>query len=397
VGVEFADRRAVLFRRAAAAGDAARGAAGAEVAQAWAFVEHSTSLAAIDEFIRQYGNVPIYGALVRSRREQLAKRAPAQPPQPQLQPQPQVAMAETPVRRDGVPLTAAQERALKAKDVFRECKDCPEMVVVPAGSFTMGSPAGEKERLDNEGPQHVVTIGRPFAVGKFHVTRDQFAAFVNETGYAASTTCYKYGTGIQRNGSWRDPGFSQEGSHPVVCVSWNDAKSYVDWITKKTGKQYRLLTEAEFEYAARAGTTTPFWWGSSITPAQADYDGDSVYAGGGSKGEYRRGTAPDGSFDANPWGLYNVHGNALQWMEDCWHENYNGAPADGSAWTAGDCSSRRVVRGGSWYDGPRYLRAAARQDHRRGLQCRLPPLQDVLIRFPLFLSQGSRGVSPLGL
>jgi formylglycine-generating enzyme required for sulfatase activity len=259
----------------------------------------------------------------------------------------------------GAPLTASQERGLKPKDVFRECENCPDMVVVPAGSFTMGSPAGEKERSDAEGPQHTVTIGKLFAVGKWHVTRDQFEAFVNARGYAVGTTCYKYGAGGQRNGSWRDPGFLQEGSHPVVCISWNNAKDYVDWIASKTRKPYRLLSEAEFEYAARAGTTTPFWWGSSITPAQANYNGNFVYAGDGSNGQWRHQTVPASSFAANPWGLYNVHGNAWQWTADCWHGNYDGAPSDGSGWTTG-CSRGHVVRGGSWENGPKFLRAAFR-------------------------------------
>jgi formylglycine-generating enzyme required for sulfatase activity len=130
-----------------------------------------------------------------------------------------------------------------------------------------------------------VTIRQPFAVGTFHVTRDQFAVFARETGFASHSGC-----------DWRNPGFMQEGSHPVVCVSWDDANAYANWLAKKTGKPYRLLSEAEFEYAARAGTTTPFWWGSSITPAQANYDGDYVYAGGGSKGKYRKGTVPADSF-----------------------------------------------------------------------------------------------------
>jgi formylglycine-generating enzyme required for sulfatase activity len=144
-------------------------------------------------------------------------------------------MMETPSRPGGAaPLTAVQERGLKAKDTFRECKDCPEMVVVPAGRFTMGSPSGEKERASDEGPQHVVTIGKAFAVGKFHVTRDQFAVFATETGFAAHSGC-----------DWRNPDFTQEGSHPVVCVSWDDANAYANWLAKKTGKPYRLLSEAE--------------------------------------------------------------------------------------------------------------------------------------------------------
>jgi formylglycine-generating enzyme required for sulfatase activity len=247
------------------------------------------------------------------------------------------------------PLTADQERALKPKQSFRECADCPEMVVVPAGSFTMGSPGNEKERFDNEGPQHVVTVSKPFAAGKFHVTRDQFEVFARETGYAAHLGC-----------DWRDPGFTQDGSHPVVCVSWDDANAYANWLARKTSKPYRLLSEAEWEYAARAGTSTPFWWGSSITPGQASYNSNYVYEGGGSKGEYRRGTVPAGSFAANPWGLYNVHGNSWQWTEDCYHDSYNEAPSDGSAWTTTCIGRGRVVRGGSWLYIPRYLRAAAR-------------------------------------
>jgi len=142
------------------------------------------------------------------------------------------------------------------------------MVVVPAGSFTMGAPNSEKDRSSAEGPQHEVTIRQSFAAGQLHVTVDQFSAFVQETGYEASSTCLtfedgKYGARAGR--SWRNPGFAQEGSHPVVCVSWGDARAYVDWIAKKTGKPYRLLSEAEFEYAAR-GRTSPgmyprFWFG----------------------------------------------------------------------------------------------------------------------------------------
>jgi formylglycine-generating enzyme required for sulfatase activity len=318
----------------------AGGQPASEAAQAWAAVQTSTSLAVLDDYIRQFGDVPIYGLLARTKRQTLAKV---------LEPLP-----HTPLEPGVTSLTAAQERGLKPMDTFRECENCPEMVVVPAGSFTMGSPAGESDRSSDEGPQHTVTIGRPFAVGKFHVTRDQFAVFANETGFAAHSGC-----------DWRNPGFAQEGSHPVVCVSWNDAKAYADWLARKTGKPYRLPSEAEFEYAVRADTTTPFWWGSSITPAQANYDGNYVYAGGGSKGVYRQGTVPAGSFDANPWGLYNVHGNAWQWTEDCWHNNYSGAPADGSAWTwtAGDCGYGHVARGGAWGTAPRYIRAAYRIRH----------------------------------
>jgi formylglycine-generating enzyme required for sulfatase activity len=146
----------------------------------------------------------------------------------------------------------------------------------------------------------------------------------------------------------------------VVCINWDDAKAYAAWLSQITGKPYHLLSEAEREYVTRAGTTTPLWWGSSITPDQANYDGSVVYEGGGSKGKWRKSTVLVGSFEANPWGLYNVHGNVWDWCEDVWHDNYSGAPVDGSAWLQGEDASVRVIRGGSWLNDPRLLRAASR-------------------------------------
>ena len=271
------------------------------------------------------------------------------------------------------PMTAAQERALKPKDTFRKCENCPEMVVVPAGSFTMGSPTGEKDRDKDEGPQHVVTIGRPFAVGKLHVTRDQFAAFVRETGYQASTKCV-LSNAFRPPGSWRDTGFAQEGSHPVVCVSWDDANAYANWLAKKTGKLYRLLSEAEWEYAARGrtapGTYPRFWFGDderdmcrygNFWDLEAGKHGRTVYdlpivaCNDG----YDR-TSPAGHYTPNAFGLHDIAGNAWQWIADCYHDSYNGAPADGSAWTTGKCSDDHVIRGGSWDVHPGSLRAARR-------------------------------------
>jgi formylglycine-generating enzyme required for sulfatase activity len=144
----------------------------------------------------------------------------------------------------------------------------------------------------------------------------------------------------------------------VINVSWDDAKEYAAWLSRKTGKTYRLLSEAEREYVTRAGTTTPFWWGSSISTSQANYNGRYTY-GGGAEGEYRQKTLPVDSFQPNPWGLYQVHGNVWDWVEDCWNASYQGAPSDGSAWTSGDCH-RRVVRGGSWVNNPQGLRSAIR-------------------------------------
>ncbi|MGO8952652.1 MAG: formylglycine-generating enzyme family protein [Rhodomicrobium sp.] len=229
-------------------------------------------------------------------------------------------------------------------EFFRDCSDCPEMVVVPSGAFTMGSPESETDRVGYEGPLHRVTIAEPFAVGRFAVTFAEWDACVAGGGCG----------GYRPN----DQGWGR-GKRPVVNVNWDDAKAYVQWLSKKTGKRYRLLSEAEREYVARAGTATPFWWGSAITPDVANYDGNYVYAGGGTKGEYRRKTVPVDSFKPNPWGLYQVHGNVWEWAEDCRHVFYDGAPADGSAWTAGDCTSH-VLRGGSWSDNPMDLRSAYR-------------------------------------
>jgi formylglycine-generating enzyme required for sulfatase activity len=242
------------------------------------------------------------------------------------------------------PLSLARERELKTKDTFKECSDCPQMIVVPAGSFTMGSPASEPGRDTDEGPQHRVTIARQFAVGTSALTFDEWDACVADGG------CNGYKPPDQGGG---------RGRLPVINVSWNDANAYVAWLAKKTGKPYRLLSEAEREYVTRAGTTTPFWWGNSISPSQANYDGNDVY-GNGVKGEYRQRTVPVDSFATNPWGLYQVHGNVWEWTEDCYHDSYGGAPPDGSAWTKGDCSNTHVFRGGSWRLSPRDLRSASR-------------------------------------
>jgi formylglycine-generating enzyme required for sulfatase activity len=249
---------------------------------------------------------------------------------------------------------------------FKDCPDCPEMVIAPSGSFTMGSPKDEPQReswkAGTESPQHDVKIAKPFAVSRYHITRGEWARFVKVTGHKTDGGCWTWTGGKweeNKSASWRSPGFEQDDDHPVVCVNWEDAKAYAGWLSKQTGKSYRLLSEAEYEYAARARTATPFWWGSSITPEQANYDGNYVYAGGGSKGAYRAKTVPVKSFKPNPWGLYQVHGNAWSWVEDCWHDNYDGAPSDGSAWTSGDCTYR-VLRGGSWNINPQILRAAYR-------------------------------------
>jgi formylglycine-generating enzyme required for sulfatase activity len=244
------------------------------------------------------------------------------------------------------PLSAAEECALKPKDAFKECDKCPEMVVIPAGNFTMGSPSSERDREIFE-EQVRVTIPKPFAVGRFAVTFDEWDACAEDGGCAS----YKPS----------DQGWGH-GRHPVINVSWDDARKYVAWLNRKTGHTYRLLSEAEREYVTRAGTTSPFWWGSAITPTQANYDGRYEYPLGRPRnddGLYRGQTVPVDSFVPNPWGLYNVHGNVWEWTEDCWKQSNSGNPGDGSARTSGDCT-RRVLRGGSWYEVPLKLRAAER-------------------------------------
>ena len=180
------------------------------------------------------------------------------------------------------------------------------------------------------------------------------------TGHFSSWRSGKLVEDSSRN--WRSPGFAQTDRDPVVWVSWEDAKAYCAWLAERTGEPYRLPSEAEWEYACRAGTTTPFWTGPTISTAQANYDGNHVY-GSGAKGVYRQRTVAvdEPSFPPNPFGLHHMHGNVWEWVEDCWHDSYVGAPSDGSAWISGCLDpTRRVLRGGSWYGNPRILRSAIR-------------------------------------
>lgn len=254
---------------------------------------------------------------------------------------------------------------------FKDCADCPEMVILPAGSFEMGSPASEAGRQDNESPQHHVSI-RSFAAGKLEVTRGQFAAFVKDSGHNAGSKCrtFEGGKFEERSGrNWQNPGYIQADSHPVVCVSWDDAKAYVAWLSRKTGKSYRLLSEAEWEYAARAGTSTARYWGESPDRACSDANvGDQTTKSqvqGWTYGVHNctdghATTAPGGSYKPNAFGLHDMIGNAWEWTDDCWNKTYSGALSDGSARPTGDCSVGRVLRGGSWSSLPQFARAAAR-------------------------------------
>jgi formylglycine-generating enzyme required for sulfatase activity/class 3 adenylate cyclase len=269
----------------------------------------------------------------------------------------------TPVPREKAdPLSETAERELKSGDPFRECPACPSMVGLPAGSFVMGSPGSQYGHNADESPMRRVAINYRLALSQFPVTVAQFDTFVTVSGYRPGDTCrvFEGGNWVEKSGwSYRNPGFPQDGDHPVTCVNWNDAVAYANWLTARTGKPYRLPSEAEWEYAARAGTTTAFWWGDSIGPDNANYDWSIAY-GSGRRGTMRHGTMPVKSFRPNPWQLYQVHGNVSEWVEDCWNANYTGAPTDGSARLSGTCSLR-ILRGGSWGYDPKELRSAYRE------------------------------------
>ena len=222
------------------------------------------------------------------------------------------------------------EVRLRVGERFHDCPECPEMVVVPAGSFLMGSRESEKGRDGAEGPVHRVSFSAPFALGVYEVTFAQWDA-CESGGGCGGLSPDDWGWG--------------RGRRPVINVSWEDAQAYVRWLSAKTGKRYRLPSESEWEYAARAGTRTPFHTGATISTEQAHHN-------------HQR-TVTVGTFPANDWGLHDLHGNVQEWTEDCWTSSYEGALADGSAWQSRDCS-RRVLRGGAWIDGPGDLRSASR-------------------------------------
>jgi formylglycine-generating enzyme required for sulfatase activity len=232
-------------------------------------------------------------------------------------------------------LTAEREHALHVAESFRECaKDCPEMIVVPAGGFTMGSPDGQEGHDKNEGPQHRVIFKYPFAVSKLEVTFDDWDA------------CVAFGDCPRVS----DSGWGH-GQHPVIHVTWDDAETYVRWIAMVTGKPYRMLSEAEWEYAARAGVSTSFSFGDD--PAACD---DYAWFVGNSEQH----THPGGLKKANGFGLYDVHGNVWEWTADCYHPSYDGAPTDGSAWMDERSDCIGIARGGGWNSEPRSRATATR-------------------------------------
>ena len=271
-----------------------------------------------------------------------------------------------------------QQPPLHPGTVFRDCPDCPEMVVVPYGSFLMGSPRNGKWDAD-ERPQHRVHIGTSFAVGAHEVTRGEFARFVDATRYSVADACYVKNDDaraggrkwVEREGyTWRNPGFHQTDRHPVVCVSWDDARAYVEWLSRITGHHYRLLSEAEWEYVARAGTQSARYWGDSTWQQCQHANGADAGAGLPHAVECSDGharTSPVGQYGKNNFGLHDTLGNVWEWTQDCWHDEYRGAPLDGRPWERagrGNCNFR-VPRGGAWATRPDSIRTAFRN--------RMPP------------------------
>jgi formylglycine-generating enzyme required for sulfatase activity len=333
----------------------------------WQAIKDEGSQVLFDEFLKKYPSssraMDARTRLDALKKQQVAVIAPPIALPSSADPCGGAAVTVSQSPRRACPLSENAERALKPKDSFKECERCPEMVVVPAGSFTMGAPESERAAVaaayatygivpwslttnpppSSDGPQHRVTIAQPIAVGRFPVTFDEWDDCSDDGG------CNGYRPSDQGWG---------RGSRPAVNVSWDDAEAYVAWLSRKTGKRYRLLSEAEWEYMTRAGSMTPYWWGWSFSTSQANYNGSRTYDGQPT-GENRQKTLPVASFSPNPWGFYQVHGNSYDWVEDCFHDDYVGAPVDGSSWTTGNCKGH-VVRGGAWSSAPWVLRSAFR-------------------------------------
>ena len=280
----------------------------------------------------------------------------------------------------------AQDAAAPAPrvEVFRDCPDCPEMVTIQPGSFIMGSSVAERTRegvaerfFDREGPEHRVTIGKPFAMGRYEIRRGLYARFVRETQrpdpvHGCAPFDPETDTWRERPPySWRNTKFEQTDEHPAACLSYLDARDFAAWLARTTGQPYRLATEAEWEYAARAGTTTARYWGDAPGPlctlANTMSTGTVDKLGKPKSWQdqlvcssARSYTLPVGSFPPNPWGLNDMIGNVYEYIADCWHPDYVGAPGDGSAWMdAGGCKAH-MLRGGAYYSTTWLARVAHR-------------------------------------
>ena len=257
----------------------------------------------------------------------------------------------------------------KKVKTIRDCPSCPTMMIIPAGKFFMGSEAAEAGHFKDESPAHQVNVGT-FSMSRTEITRAQFAEFVKESGYDTGNQCWTIDGGKyqERNANWEKISYPQKNGHPAVCISWSDATAYTKWLSDKAGKSYRLPTEAEWEYAARGKTSTARYWGENPDNAckyanVADTTAQKLIKPATTWQVHKCDdgfayTAPAGSFKANAFGLHDMLGNVWEWVEDSYHDNYQGAPDNGSAWDGN--GKKRVLRGGSWYDSPSKVRAAGR-------------------------------------
>jgi formylglycine-generating enzyme required for sulfatase activity len=302
-----------------------------EAAVAWERIQQTQSLAVLEAFIRQFPGT-VYAAEAQERIAELRKPTDDQS------------------RRE--PASAAGAGTGRS---FKDCPQCPELVVVPAGRFFMGSPDNEAQRTAAEGPRRSVSVNQPFAIGKFEVTKGQFAAFAAATGHNVSSGCFFHTSPEWKwmpEATWREPGYANTDNHPVSCVNWDDARAYLAWLSQVSGKTYRLLSEAEWELAARAGGDKRWTFGDDAArlPEFAWFNSNSA-----------SGPQAVGGRRANAFGIHDMHGNVWEWVEDCWHADFNGAPTDGKAWNT-NCTdaTRHVIRGGSWQFGADGLRSAFR-------------------------------------
>lgn len=260
--------------------------------------------------------------------------------------------------------------SLHAGEAFKDCEDCPTMVPIEPGSFMMGSHEG----YDDEKPVHQVNIAYKFAVGKYEVTRAQYRAFIEKSGYRSSQSCKTYTSSfksdysweywkMQPSMSWENPGFQQGDRHPVTCVSWDDAKAYVTWLSRETGLKYRLLSEAEWEYVARAGSKEAYSFGTKdfkLCQHGNGATGNAFKWGNYDCGERNIFTAEVGTLKVNPFGIHDLYGNVMEWVDDCFYEdNYLHAPRDGSPQKQLHCGWRHL-RGGSWIGWAKFMTSTAR-------------------------------------
>ncbi len=285
--------------------------------------------------------------------------------------------------RDDAPFPSPGATAMRA---FRDCRDCPEMMALPAGRFVIGSPSGEigpdGPPALQEGPQRVVSIAA-FAICVRPVTRAEWATFVAQTGRPTRGGCAWSALpgnarrdGANEAAAWNHLGFEQADDHPAVCIGWNDAQDYVAWLGRRTGQRYRLPSESEWEYAARAGTTTAYPWGDAPRRDRANYGADRCCSGFADADDRWTWTSPVGAFPANGFGLFDLHGNAMQWVQDCVSDSYASLPLDGTAderdvplhlsdpafrsLEGRSSCAYRILRGGNWGDPPSMIRSASR-------------------------------------